>query len=245
LKSIFIVGKRNVEEVPMKLSLASPRACGLICEAIEYYVLNELSMHLTGYFNDKKFKKENLKEFERNDVPEVLLRNRFMELFSKPMEERPHFVDQSFEKKAYGETVLAFSGGALFEKFQLVLPERSIVRRLEENKIQIETARFFIDIVVDFKGINTYVSRSFEEYYLSLGNWQDINAFMIHVDIQVSFKFGRLLSRTGWEYYQWVDSFLEKMDKSLSKDTFFKTIGWNLAVTVIDCMKNLFMVKEK
>jgi hypothetical protein len=233
--------------VPIKNghSNEGPRACDLICEATEYYVLNELSVHLTDYFNDEKFKEENLREFNRNDVPEVLLRNRFMELFSKPMEERPHFVDQSFEKKTMGETVAAFSRGAIFEKFELILPKKSIVRRLGDNRIQIETERFLIDIVIDFNGTNVNLPRGFEEYYLLLKDWQNIDTFGIYVDIQVSFKFGKLLSRTDWKYYQWVDSFLEKLDKRLSENTFFKTIGWDFAVTLIDCMKGSLMIKGK
>jgi len=60
--------------------------------------------------------------------------------------------------------------------------------------------------------------------------------FQINIDVKVLFKFGALLSRTGWEYYQWVDSFLNKLDKNISQSTFFESIGWNSALTVIKCL---------
>ena len=74
-----------------KVSCATGKGHQLIIEATEYYVLEKLSSHLTDYFNRPHFDEQELHTFARNDIPDVLLSNRFLELFSKPMEDRPLF----------------------------------------------------------------------------------------------------------------------------------------------------------
>jgi hypothetical protein len=217
----------------------------LIREATEYYVLDLLSTHLTDYFNDEKFRAENLKEFQRNDVPDVLLRNRFLELFSKPMENRPAFVKDFFDDKDHARTTLAYLGGAIYKRFDLVLPKESIVNRVGENSIEIETKRFVIRITVGFEGLGTYIPSEFLKHYLCIDDpFEEVVEYCVGVDVHVLFKFGALLSGTGWEYYQWIDSFLEVLDERISENTFFKTIGWNNAMTVIECLKDKARTKE-
>lgn len=240
LKSIW--EKEPLRDVFLQKKL---RTFKLIREATEYFVLSKFSTHLTDYFNDDKFRKENLKEFQRNDVPDVLLKNRFLELFSKPMEDRPPFVDKSLDKKGDGKTVAAYIDGAIYERFDLVLPKESVVRRVSENKVAIETKRFIINIAVRFDGVNAYIPLDFEEHYLSVDDpIKNILEFCFFVDVQVFFKFGALLSRTGWGYYQWIDSFLEVLDKSISQSAFFESIGWNTAMTVIKCLTAKPKTKE-
>lgn len=232
------------------------RSMELINEATEYYVLDELSTHLTDYFHDDKFKKDKLKEFRREDIPDVLLTNRFLELFSKSMEDRPHLIDHTFEKRHGGETTALYQiNGARYERFDLVLPKESKVRRLEENKVEINTKKFIITITVCFEGSGAVLPPGFEEYYVFFDKFDNfkkiieklktIKEFEVRIDIEVVFKFGALLSPTGWEYYRWVDSFLNKLDESISEDRFFETIGWNSAFTVIECITKAKEAKTK
>ena len=208
----------------------------LLSEAMEYFVLSRLSTHLTDYFAAENFKKENLKEYCREDVPEVLLRNRFLELFSRPMEDRPAFVDDTFMEKEHGEIVSAYgSGGAIYEKFDLVLPKKSIVRRPEDNKIEIETKKLKMSITIRFEGSSTLLPSGFEQYYLGINDWLDITTYSLNIDIQVLMKLGALFSRTGWEYYHWVDSFHNEIEDDISKEAFFDRLGWEAVYTLLQC----------
>jgi len=54
--------------------------------------------HLTDYFNEDRFSAEYLKKYERSDIPDILLRNRFLETFSRPMNERSAFADRHFDE---------------------------------------------------------------------------------------------------------------------------------------------------
>jgi hypothetical protein len=218
----------------------TPRSQQFVREAVEYYVLDLLSAHLTDYFNEEKFRKEYLKEFERNDIPDVLLKNRFLELFSRPMEQRPCFVEDEFTRvPEEGKVIASFRKGAFFMLFSLVLPKESTVHRLGENKVEIATERFKVEITTDFKGDGTTLpdESEFKKRYLSLkgdllGRY---HVYEVGVVVTVHFGFGRLLTRTDWEYYRWIDSFLNKLDKRFSKKTFFKQIGWSFALTAAKC----------
>ena len=68
----------------------------IVIEAIEYYAINKLSVLLTDYFNYSQngIEADKLVVYEREDVPRILLKNRFLEMFSRPMEEREAFMEE-------------------------------------------------------------------------------------------------------------------------------------------------------
>ncbi len=132
------------------------KSVNLLLEAVEYFVLDKLSIHSTDYFNTKSLKEENLEEYSREDIPDVLLRNRFLELFSRPMEDRPAFVNEIFSEDKDEEVVYVVDpDGYMYNKFELILPKNSTVRRLKDNKIEIETNKLKMTITVRFDGTNT------------------------------------------------------------------------------------------
>jgi len=216
----------------------------LIREALEYYVLEKLSTHLTDYFNDERFRRENLTELVRDDIPDILLKNRFLELFSRPMEDRPAFVNRakpgvrdSARSWSYvgGITASRSKTGELYQRFDLVLPTGSKVKRVDRNTINIETNKFIMAIAVNFDSFLTNLPYGFEPYYLSLDSNLDTGIYMITVELKVAFKLG-ILSPAGREYYRWLDSFLDCLEEAISESTFFESIGWDSAVTVLQCL---------
>jgi len=214
-----------------------PKSFQLISEAAEYFVLSRLSTHLTDYFNTQSFQKKNLGKYGREDIPEVLLSNRFLELFSRPRENRPAFVNGTFRQKEDGEVVCAYGpGGAIYEKFDLILPKRSAIRRPNPNNIEIETAKLKMSMSVHFEGFCTVLPKEFEQYYLGLSNSPSVPPYKLNIQLKVSIKLGALLTRTGWEYYRWVDSFLDKMDDEISEETFFERINWEATLTTLQCL---------
>jgi len=61
----------------------------LLRQAAEYFVLDHLSGHVRGYFARRPG--GDLVVLRHTDIPEVLLQNRFLKLFSEPIEERAPF----------------------------------------------------------------------------------------------------------------------------------------------------------
>lgn len=219
----------------------------LLVEAIEYFVISRLSTHLTDYFN-KFNNSDKLKTFIRNEVPDVLLSNRFLELFSKPMEEREpfaDFTDNNTEKNR--KTVMAFSEGAFFDHFELTLPKKSVVRRRGKNQVEISTNRFKMKIETMFDGMGESLPYKFEKYYLLLDKFSEISVYNFQVKVDIRFNLLSLFSFNGWRYYQWVDSFLLDIDKKINKVEFFNKINWDSNVTLYEMMDNKFkseMIKE-
>lgn len=211
----------------------------LIVEAAQYYLLKRLSIHLTDYFAHKDLEEHNLKKYGRVDIPEVLLSNKFLDLFSRPMTERSAFIDENDEENESefeGEVISVYSNGAYYDKFELVLPLKSKLKKPNDTKIEIETQRLKISMETQFDGCNASFPRGFEKYYLGIDDKDfRFKAFEIKIDINVDMKLRSIFSRLGWEYYYWIDSFLNDIDQQVSPEVFFTRINWETALTTIQC----------
>lgn len=241
----------------------------LIIEASEYYLINELSIHLTDYFNTRSLDKSHLVKLSRNNIPDILLSNRFLELFSKPMEQRASFVKDNKKGRAVlimGEEGTVFKefdvkgikndrrkgrvlwrmgkGGTIFKKFDLVLPKDSYVTR-KGDSIQIDTKRFKMTFRFNYSGFENVLPYGFEELYCGFRRYDDSWTTEISLDISIEFKFFTLFSRGGWDYYEWIELFLKKMNENFSGDYFFKKINWNQAYTQAIINENIIRRKTK
>lgn len=233
------VGIEREERAAVKKLMATPDR-RLILEATEYFVFRMLSTHLTNYFNDEKFKEENLTKFERKDIPQVLLENRFLNLFSKPMEERvAAFEDRYVSKSTKGGSS---ESGAEFSHFHLILPTKAKVSRIDEKTCEITTQKFTLRIAILYLGDDELLPADFEKYYLRLQEYyQRSNPSMvkekaIEIEVKVFFKNSIFFSRTGLQYYEWLDSYLDKLEEEFSSSYFFKKIGWDSVSTLMDCL---------
>jgi hypothetical protein len=240
-ENIDEVRTEREERAAVKKPMATPDR-RLILEATEYFVLRMLSTHLTNYFNDEKFKEENLTKFEREDIPQVLLENRFLNLFSKPMEER--VAAASFEDRYISKSTQGGSGESNtdFRHFHLILPNKAKVSRTGENTCEITTKKFTLRVSILYLGADELLPADFEKYYLRLQEYyQRSNPSMvkekaIEIEIKVFFKNSIFFSTTGLQYYEWLDSYLDKLEEEFSRPYFFKKIGWDSVSTLMDCL---------
>ncbi|CAB5589185.1 Uncharacterised protein [Citrobacter youngae] len=217
------------------ISGVRPKANDLLTEAMEYYVLDLLSMHLSGHFdNNPLFSEENLVTLEREHIPDILLKNRYIDMFSRPMEEREKFIDYD-SNPSNGKVIYATGkDGAIFENFEMVLPKGSSIIREEDTSISIITKRFKLRFRPIFSGCNSVLPRRFTELYMGK-TFNSISIFDAQLKISVDFSFRSLLTSKGWEYYWWLDSFLGELEESFSKNNFLSKISWhqNAAMNII------------
>ena len=238
-ENIDEVRTEREERAAAKKPMATPDR-RLILEATEYFVFRMLSTHLTNYFNDEKFKEQNLTKLERKDIPQVLLENRFLNLFSKPMEERvAAFEDRYVSKSTKGGSS---ESGAEFSHFHLILPTKAKVSRIDEKTCEITTQKFTLSVAILYSGADELLPADFEKYYLRLQEYyQRSNPSMvkekaIEIEVKVFFKNSIFFSRTGLQYYEWLDSYLDKLEEEFSSSYFFKKIGWDSVSTLMDCL---------
>jgi hypothetical protein len=93
---------------------------------------------------------------------------------------------------------------------------------------------------VEFDRTNTTLPDGFLEHYLGIHGFEEYISNVVYdvkIHISVNFKLPSLFSRLGWEDYNWIDSFLSTLDKSFSKDQYFKDINWDTAHTIIKSLK--------
>ena len=208
-------------------------AAKLAQEAVEYFVLHAFSLHLSKHFNNNpRVSDKEVQRIRRQDVPSVLLDNRFLELFSKPMDEREAFMARHGQANPRrGRTVYATGkGGAIFNSFELILPVGAIISRIDPASVRVRTERLSMQIAVDFEGWSAVLPRRFEKFYLGV-RFNEIESYTVNLRIDVKFAWWALFTPAGWEYYRWLDSFVEKISKAFSFKRFIADVGWHAALT--------------
>lgn len=230
-----------------KHTMRTTAAGQLLIEATEYFVLEKLSTHLSDYFNQSTVDSARLHELTREDVAPIVFSNRFLDAFSRPMNERAAFIDDTFKKDSkHGTVVAAFGkGGMRYSRFDLVLPFGAKVTRSDKHSISIDSPKFLITMRVNFGGYGTNLPRGFEKMYIGDFAFPDVATYKIGITTTVHFKPFALLSRSGWEYHQWLDSFLAKLEQDFSQRAFLENIQWSTAITTARVLERTFLMQRK
>ena len=223
-----------------KMSDSTTQSGTLFIELLEYCLIEKLSLHLSDYFNDVDDKLK-VQEFQKNDIPQVLLSNRFLKLFSEDMINREIFTCRAdgYEEDVDNRHVVCaynFSGG-YYHKFDLILPKNSRVTRKGKNEIVIDTPILTLTLTSSFDGFNTVLRSGFNEYYMGFTRHQraSLNDYQFNVEVSVTFKLRSLFLKERTIYYSWIDSFLDTLGEYMGKDRFFERINWDTAYTLIRC----------
>ena len=222
----------------------------IINEATEYYLLEKLSSHLSEYFDEQIVNRKELVEYERNDIPDVLLNNRLLELFSKPMHQRESFISKKEansvhrftrdeNNKVEGKVITSYSNGAMFNHFELILPKNSKLKRKKDGSIALITERFTLFLKTHFGGINTVLPNGFEFYYLNFDYSSKRTVYHVNFEVEINFHFSSVFKRKSWQYYQWVDTFIKQLEKDISKEYYFDNkIQWDKTYPIVKILKD-------
>lgn len=201
----------------------------IVEQAIEYFAIERLSLTLSSHFNDHQFSQNELQSFNRTDVPNILLGNIYLEMFSKSMSERESFMDSASGQLSLNRNneVIYCHGKnkSIYNRFELVLPRKSKVERCDSNNLVVKTPRFEMKIKSVFSGVNTVLPYRFPELYMNK-NRLSIDAYEIELEIDIKFKMFAMFTRKGWIYYDWLDSYLSQIEDEFSFEVFKKDIGW-------------------
>lgn len=213
-------------------------AKALVREALEYFVLDKLSEHLSGYRIAAWPEKDKKIVLQREHVAEIRRGNRFLELFSSPLDTRREFIEDG--TGAIRNIRFAISeNGALFQHFQLRLPRGSALRRVGHTGLLIDTPRFKLTVSARFDGYNKLLPDEFERLYLGQRLAEAIISYDVQLRLSVEYRWSSFLKVSGWGDYEWVDSFLDKMVDDCAFDTFLANIGWRTAATTAIAIDHL------
>jgi hypothetical protein len=224
-----------------------PKSATLLREAIEYIILDELSLHLSAYFNEYSDEDKYIKEYQRRDIPSLLLENRVLELLTTPFEERAAFVsmfkDDKSKPKGEIRTIYA-EDGTVFDRFDLVLPAETIITRPKPGTICIENKRFLLTMTCSYQGFSGNIPLDFVALYLQKDP-DKIDVRQVTIGLEYKVKAFSLLRRSGWEYYHWVDSFSDTLEQKFSVDSFFRKIQWDSLSVLFQVLHNRDLARSK
>lgn len=227
----------------------------LLIELIEYCLLDHFSLFINDYF-DKRGVSQKCLCCLGKDIPDVLLQNRFLKLFSEEPNNRAAFCDNprnmireinddEDDADDKGTVVYMIGGnGAIYRRFSLTIPNGSKVYRENGNTVVIDTKLFTMKHRVTFEGITTFVERDFYTHYLHKPNKNRFHSWLFCVEVEVKYKYTSLFKPWDWKYYNWLDEYLTKLSSYCDKKTFYEDIGWEKAKTVLRILKTPKREKE-
>jgi hypothetical protein len=173
---------------------------------------------LRSYFAGNGFKAGKIEEYTHKDLGDVVEVNRFLGLFSMPSDQRPqmHQVDHT--------------------PVVLQLPKGSQIRAQTNSGFGIETKRMYMRVGVTAGVRKSDLPSDFRRVYLGLDEMtkSKTHTLGVSINVTISFRLRAFLSRTGWDYYRWVDSFFDKLEGDFSEAKFFEKIGREKASIIIE-----------
>jgi len=213
----------------------------LLGEAIEFVILNVLSMHLSAYFRDYPGTDKMITEYTRQDVPSLLLDNRVLSLLSTPLEDRAIFRDCSFANEPpSGEIESVYgSDGSIYNRFSLILPKGTRVSRPSPGVLRLENDRIVLELAIRYERFSANLPLGFAEGLLGETNGR-LNPRLVEITFTAKMKLQAVLKGRGWQYHEWVDSFAKRLQEYASFDDFLEHIGWQIVFTNLQATGRLF-----
>lgn len=194
-------------------------------EIAEYILLDSLGIHLRDYFNTPPLKESQLDILQRDDIPDVLLSNRILELISRTLQDRPWF-DPKRDSSAGGKIVAVYGPDGQYTHFDLTMPKGSTVQRTAPGSLVINSKMVTLQLSAHI-GLNYGTPRLFDEYYLNESDRTALSDIEVIYRIHARIRRGLGLKVSSWRYYSWVESFIESARKRLDGQEFFKRISWD------------------
>jgi hypothetical protein len=223
-------------EDPGEASPDRDKSLDLIRQATEYFLLRSFSKRLSDHFASGDYSGDDLETYSHADLPQFLLENKFFRTFAEPMEERAAFLPDVPGSPKWRVVSATSPEGAMYERFELVLPKGWGVTRSAGNKMEIQTARFALTIEIESEGWGELLPETYVPYYLGLEVDPEhpderYTAMSIGVSITIAARRTWPLSRMVWKDYRWIDRWIADLHPQISTDAYLEKIGYALAET--------------
>lgn len=215
----------------------------LVRQATEYFVLEKLSTRVSDHFRTHDFSQDELESLSHEDIPDVLMSNRFLSLFAEPMEDRAAFdsEDGKPDKDGWTTVVANAPSGALYSRFELVLPRGWTVQRLSRRSIQFNAKRFTLTITTQCSGSSENLPFGYMSDYLGLEEPSPhevhYHAQTVSVEICIAPQRAWLVGPKGWRYYRWIDDWVADLEPQIDLQAYLNRIGYSTAETVLKLLR--------
>lgn len=220
------------QEVEIEEDACSQKS--ILIEIAEFCMLEFLSLHLSAYFGHTPHDENKIVTIEREHIPALLLDNRVLSLLSTPIEDRQIFVQSGINKHPPDGVIHSIyaSNGAVYERFNLILPKGTSITRPHPGVINLEHRHFILTITCRFSCFSLNLPRYFEALYIGSES-KKLDSRQLDISISAQLKSSSFTLLSSWVYYQWIDSFMEYLKEEVSFDSFLDRIDWQSTSTRI------------
>lgn len=207
------------------------RSAQLLIEAAEFVVLEQLSNHLSEYFDHIECG-DGIKELSRKDIPHILLENRVLSLLTTPIEERAIFTESGINQAPEEGEIVSIRGsdGSAYERFDLALPTGTTVSRSKDGSLVLDAKRVSLKIKCVYEGFSEVLPMYFEQGYIGMPS-RSVDALKLDIEIETNIRLRALFSFTEWRVFKWIDSFPGRISSYADFDEFKSKVGWSTAFT--------------
>ncbi len=224
----FVCISKVDEENAAKLLNRDVKGFKLMTEAIEYIFLDWLSRNQEIYFSSFE-KGDKLAVLRREDIPDFLLKNRIIEVLSKPIEQREKFIEHLNDvTKVEDVHFLRGEDDAIYEKFELMLPRNSTLTK-KDDWLKIKNRHYALSFKGVFKGYNYQLPSGFRDLYIGR---KDINVYNTVLELKVELNPWFFIMFNDWKFLNWIDSAYSNFLHYFSFDHFIKEIGYKEIATL-------------
>jgi hypothetical protein len=220
----------------------------ILNETIEYTILEKLSLTLSTFFNNFSEEDKYIKTYAREDISQYLLKNRVLNLLSTPFSDRPIFTKSGVKHDPEkGELVSLYgSDGSQYNKFTLILPKNSVIKRPEDGILEISNNSINLKITIRNKGFGTTLPHGFQENYLGFRDVDELVIRQIDVNLSYNVKLFSMFGNKKKNYHSWVDYFSNTLMDFCSFEKFVDFIHWEECLTnIVIYNKRQIMQKNK
>lgn len=200
--------------------------CKLVNELTEYIFIEWLSRKLELYYGDNT---KNITVLHRDDIADYLLKNRVLDLMSKPFEDREKFHSKINDKDSTGNIyALVGDDNIYYNKLELKLPPKTKLKKEGEETLILSGKYFKIKFYSSFKGFNADIPYDFHRFYISTPNMM---FYSNSLRLEISLKPFYFLLSSNWDNLLWIDSVCDSFLHDFSYKTFIEDIGFDKSIT--------------
>lgn len=206
-----------------------------ITEFFEYLFIHWISLKLDSYFSE--IDEHAISYIRREQIPSVLIKNRVIELITKPYNEREKFQRVIEKNNDGGGEIFMMQGedNVLFDKLEIELPRKSNVIR-DGKALVIKNRDFEIRFESRFDGFACVLPSHFERFYMNR-RFDEVNSYKVNLALSVKLKPFFFLSVKDWKYLGWLDQLEDEFLEYFCFETFTKRIGYEQAATELKWLK--------
>ena len=207
------------------------QSAAILNKLVEYLILKKLSLITVDYFNKPTFDKRKLIQLTERNLPDMVVSNMFLSLFSKDMSQRVAFdnIENKSVVKAYGKN------GEIYDRFELSLPKKCQIFSKKPNTIILKHPLFKLELTPAFSGFSAVLPRGFTQEYIKADVFT-MRTYKFYIGVTLKFSWKALFIGKSI-YYDWIDNFLDKLHNDMDFDRFIEDINWNIVSTLNQCNK--------